>query len=192
MHLSRLCCDILSRQKRWEGQWPSGAQHRPVGGWDLEPEPWEGGAPQQSLAECREEAGPAPTPADARRARATPSSFTHFPRPPSCHLPPLCRQLWVPLKNRNSLRSDRSSGPACSVYELRQVTQPLWASTSSSVKWGDAPAPLMGLQWDAELYQQRLDIYLWPLPLLLLRWLFQNRHHGAESQVAGVPSPSPA
>lgn len=98
--------------------------------------------PEQSRAECREGAGPAPTPADARSA---PSSFTPFPWPPSRHHPPLCRRLWVLLKNRNSLRSNHSSGPACSVYELRQVTQPLWASTSSFVKWGDAPAPLVGL-----------------------------------------------
>lgn len=84
---------------------------------------------EQSRGECREVA----------------SSFTPLPWPPSRHHPPLCRRLWVLLKNRNSLRSNCSSGPACSVYELRQVTQPLWASTSSSVKWGDAPALLVGL-----------------------------------------------
>ena len=127
-------------------------------------------------------------PAEAQACTA-PSSFTPFPRSPSRHRPHLCRRLWVLLKNRNRLHSHCSSGPAYSVYELRQVTQPVWASTSSSVKWGKLP-----VSWrcrETLSCTSRDSLYLRPLLLLLLWWLFQDCLRGAESQVAGVPSPSP-
>lgn len=127
-----------------EGRWLSGAQHRPVGGSGLEPEPVGRRCAPSKAGRNAGRRRACPHPAEAR-APTAPSSFTPFPRPPSRHRPHLCRRLWVLLKNRNRLRSHRSSGPAYSVYELRQVTQALWASTSSSVKWGDAPARLVGL-----------------------------------------------
>lgn len=104
------------------------AQWRPAqasGGWDLEPGPWEGGAPSKAWRNAGRRRGPAPP----RRCSEL------APRPPASHIshgpllsPPA--SVWAALgaaQNRNSLRSDGSSGPACSVYELQQVTQPLWA-----------------------------------------------------------------
>ena len=131
------------RNRGGDGQWLSGAQHRPVGGWGLEPEPvGRRRAPSKAGRNAGRGRG-LPPPPQMLAPRPPASHLSHGP--PSRHHPPLCRRLWVLLKNRNSLRSNHSSGPACSVYELRQVTQPLWASTSSFVKWGDAPAPLVGL-----------------------------------------------
>lgn len=49
----------------------------------------------------------------------------------------------------------------------------------------------MGLQWDTELYQQRLDIYLWPTSLLLLPGGFSRTVSMGAGPLGSQESPAP-